>query len=499
MKGPCTAIEPSDDGPVRSLVLAADPARREELRQTALRAGESAAAATESEAAQLLAFGEFEVLIADGSHGDEAICLAIDVAHSLFPWLRVIVLAGSEWQDQAFENHALQILPHTASPEMLLCEIFRAAELAQSRARISAGAIPNTACAALHAFRRAMESAFDERGAELAFDHFFEGLATSLPAALAAGIWWGAEESALHLKALQNVSAPFLDAFAARLSRRATAFFGRAADRISGPANFDNGSNESRARSLAGPTDLVAPLFRGRELAGLLAVTSAQPFTFSASDAITLRHAANYLAIAKFARVRLLDATGRDPLTGLLNRTGLKEATRRLWLLAKRHGWSIGAVMIDIDGFKQINDQYGHAAGDDALRELAALMTQTARRSDILARLGGDELVAILPHASTQDALAFARRLQRSVHEFVFGRERSNSIHLSLSIGVASSGDVPEDNAPPEALLERSDQALYAAKAAGPGSIRSHSVDSQPNTADGRKGCARREQRPKRA
>lgn len=150
-----------------------------------------------------------------------------------------------------------------------------------------------------------------------------------------------------------------------------------------------------------------------------------------------------------------------DSLTGLPNRRYFLEAAGLQFELVKRFGGAASVVMIDLDNFKLLNDAYGHAAGDKALRNVARACI--LRDIDVFARWGGEEFVALLPSTDEEGALAVAEMLRRAVSA-VTVKARSQSINITASLGVAQIS--PRDRVIDEAL-ERADRALYAAKEAG--------------------------------
>lgn len=151
-----------------------------------------------------------------------------------------------------------------------------------------------------------------------------------------------------------------------------------------------------------------------------------------------------------------------DPLTGISNRRTLDVLAVQALATAQRHDRPLALLLVDADHFKRINDDCGHAAGDEALRLLAATLKRGLRNEDLLGRLGGEEFVAVLPESDEAAALASAERLRRAVEELEF-TVGGRSMPLRISIGVATlrAGD---DFA---ALLRRADAAMYAAKRAG--------------------------------
>jgi len=149
-----------------------------------------------------------------------------------------------------------------------------------------------------------------------------------------------------------------------------------------------------------------------------------------------------------------------DPLTGLFNRTALEQR------LGELDGQAIGddgiahaLLLCDLDNFKQVNDQLGHAAGDEVLREVSHTMRTNLRAGDSIYRVGGEEILVVLPGATKVDALGVAERLRLAVRE-----RRPAGISVTVSIGVAVAQHGPLDS---DELVGLADTALYSAKAAG--------------------------------
>ena len=152
-----------------------------------------------------------------------------------------------------------------------------------------------------------------------------------------------------------------------------------------------------------------------------------------------------------------------DPLTGLANRSCFNTRTNEMILLSTRVGQSLHLFMIDLDGFKEINDTHGHHAGDELLRQVAYRLKDASRESDFLARLGGDEFGLLQigsPHLASSGVLA-AKLVACLAHPFDIG---GVAVQISASVGIASS---PEDGTDPDDLLKKADLALYKAKSAG--------------------------------
>ncbi len=151
-----------------------------------------------------------------------------------------------------------------------------------------------------------------------------------------------------------------------------------------------------------------------------------------------------------------------DHLTGLFNRRHLSSQLQKLIESSNRYGHPLTLLMIDLDHFKDINDTFGHDSGDRVLIEVANLIHDTIRESDIAVRYSGDEFIIVLDHTDVKDALAKAEWLREQValtHINELGGSR-----LSVSIGVAT--HLPNEDTP-ESLLKKADEALYRAKQAG--------------------------------
>ena len=151
-----------------------------------------------------------------------------------------------------------------------------------------------------------------------------------------------------------------------------------------------------------------------------------------------------------------------DPMTGLFNRRGYQEAAQRLIDIQARKGEPVTVLMFDLDHFKSINDRFGHAVGDEALKVFARTAASNMRAADILGRLGGEEFSAILP-GDVDMAFSVAERVRAAFD--IAGEEIANiTMRATVSIGAAAA---PAKYAHLEALIARADSALYKAKSGG--------------------------------
>ncbi|MEZ5460313.1 GGDEF domain-containing protein [Dokdonella sp.] len=152
-----------------------------------------------------------------------------------------------------------------------------------------------------------------------------------------------------------------------------------------------------------------------------------------------------------------------DPLTGVYNRRTMAELANKAIATSKRHGRSLSLLILDIDHFKRINDQFGHEAGDLALCRVVEIMHGVLRGSDVIARIGGEEFVAILPDSNEAAAANLAERLRERLEESDFSVS-GWPVPLRASIGVGSMGPSISNL---ETLLRETDRAMYAAKRTG--------------------------------
>jgi diguanylate cyclase (GGDEF)-like protein len=165
------------------------------------------------------------------------------------------------------------------------------------------------------------------------------------------------------------------------------------------------------------------------------------------------------------ANKRLSEISLTDPLTGLFNRRFLDESLENAIKTATRSQSALSLMMIDIDHFKQINDQYGHLAGDSCLRSLAVTLRRMISRStDRIARYGGEEFAVILPNTCTEDLVKLAEQIREGIAKTPV-YFNGNELRLTVSIGCASI--VPTEYIPTPCFIELCDKALYKAKAGG--------------------------------
>lgn len=219
---------------------------------------------------------------------------------------------------------------------------------------------------------------------------------------------------------------------------------------------------------LAGSRETVStaclPLVSLGQVLGLLVVESASSDAFQTADVNALESVADICASAiqnarYFEKVRQL--AYRDGVTGIFNRRMFESRIAEEISRASRHQLVFSVIMMDIDHFKQLNDEFGHLLGDEVLRQVSEILNQQLRKSDVLSRYGGEEFAIITPETSAENALAVADKLREVIESWHFpGVPRP----VTISAGVA---DYPAQGNTRDELVKAADAALYCAKQAG--------------------------------
>lgn len=169
--------------------------------------------------------------------------------------------------------------------------------------------------------------------------------------------------------------------------------------------------------------------------------------------------------LLKQANAALFQLARVDALTGIPNRRYFDEALEREWERAQHSGGPLAMLLLDVDRFKQFNDRYGHAGGDECLKTIARCLTGIELRAgDFAARYGGEEFAVLLPGLSGEQAALIGERLRTSVERLAITHADSAAEHVTVSVGV---GAIPPPLGSPAELVSRTDAALYRAKLGG--------------------------------
>ncbi|MFN8611210.1 MAG: sensor domain-containing diguanylate cyclase [Vulcanimicrobiota bacterium] len=208
---------------------------------------------------------------------------------------------------------------------------------------------------------------------------------------------------------------------------------------------------------------ICVPLEMHRRLIGVLTLTTARPehiFTQEEMELVVLIAAHISLALESH---RLYELSVLDGLTNIYNRRYLDQRLSQELADSIRHEKPLSVALLDLDHFKQLNDGYGHQAGDQVLCELTGLLSQELRQHDVLARYGGEEFALILAGTSAADGLLLGERLRSLVESRDFFY-KNQKLPVTISLGLAT---FPENGQDKMTLLRAADKALYRAKESG--------------------------------
>lgn len=208
---------------------------------------------------------------------------------------------------------------------------------------------------------------------------------------------------------------------------------------------------------------ICVPLLAGNQVIGVLNLNELGGRELNASYLALVRQAADHFALALYNAhlvARINEQAIRDPLTGLYNRRYFHQAASQFSAQSRRDQVGFAILMLDMDGFKRINDEHGHATGDRMLKAVAAHLRASARKIDVPCRLGGDEFALLLWGATGEEAGRLADRIRAGVAAQRHLTDRGEPLTLRVSIGVAESVEGESW----ERLLARADARLYEVK-----------------------------------
>jgi diguanylate cyclase (GGDEF)-like protein len=214
---------------------------------------------------------------------------------------------------------------------------------------------------------------------------------------------------------------------------------------------------------------VAVPVTAGADVLGVVCVTDRlDNLAFTKEDLLTLRTltAPASLALDRERAKRRAEAFAQaaviDPVSGLFNRRHFHERLEDELNRAQRHKTPVALMMIDIDDFKAVNDQFGHLAGDEVIRSVSDILRRSVRRFDLCARFGGEEFSIVMPGSGPEHSAVVAERIRQRIEEFRLEEPALVGIRVTVSIGLSVSYE-----SSPRELIERADRALYTAKRAG--------------------------------
>jgi diguanylate cyclase (GGDEF)-like protein len=216
------------------------------------------------------------------------------------------------------------------------------------------------------------------------------------------------------------------------------------------------------------PNSLIyCPLLIGERIVGFINIQSYKKNAYSLNDLNLLKALASYVAIAienagLFDRIQKI--ANYDYLTGLFNRREIFINGETAFYRCKRYGEKLCVAMIDLDGFKKINDIYGHNAGDIVIKMVAKIIKTSIRESDFAGRYGGDEFLVVLPHTNCKEAYALMERMRKAVEKHEIKYSSTTIINVTISVGIFQ---INENTVTFDEGVVASDAELYKSKEAG--------------------------------
>ena len=243
----------------------------------------------------------------------------------------------------------------------------------------------------------------------------------------------------------------------------------RRADR---PLPWSQIASRSPAFSLYGPEPdgLAVPLLSQERLIGLLMVGRKEGSRSYPAEELDLLNLLAHHVATVFENARLFESATYEGLTGLLRREAILEQLDRELERAQRYGRPLTVAMADLDHFKEVNDRYGHLAGDALLRRMAQLVAGGLRSTDWIGRYGGEEFLLLLPETDMAGAAAVAEKIRHRVQATPVPMEDGAPARVTISIGLATLSEIPGPGAGrivARDLIAAADRSLYAAKHAG--------------------------------
>ncbi len=303
------------------------------------------------------------------------------------------------------------------------------------------------------------------------YRHIIEGAARSLEADSGSLMIMDTEAKTLRVEAALGNEASSLMGFTLRVGERIA---GWVAEHGNGVLLQGDAKADPKFAPYASPrpirSSISAPLKIGPRVLGVInmnRMNRSEPFHSDDLDLLGTfaNHAALVLDRVQLYR-RIEELSRRDRLLGIYNRGAFDERLLEEFSRASRYNRALALIILDVDGFKAYNDQHGHQAGDEALRQVAAAIQSSTRRTDFVARYGGDEIAVILPEASLPEAMQVAERAKELIYGIRISFTKGDQpMMLTLSGGVAIFNSVSMTAA--DDLIRQADMALYRAKKEG--------------------------------
>jgi diguanylate cyclase (GGDEF)-like protein/putative nucleotidyltransferase with HDIG domain len=413
----------------------------------------------------LLLREEFDLVVVDLQMAEMDGIAFIEEAHRIWPGLGVVPMTG--YADIKAEERLRQIgcwpvLQKPISWAELTSRALTEIKAGRERVGVLPQLNPERVQRQLRLLSRISEAALSHQDAMEAFEGLSVGLGQIVERTIVGVFGLEDYEQILTLTLREPVAVSVLEQVQEEVLRRCSALMGRP---ISGWTVHLQVKGKIDSSAIFVPDVLTVPLISEGEVRGLLVLAGRPGEPCAAGDLTFLYNLAGTFATILWAIRQLQASALHDYLTGADNRAHFEAQIDIFWKLAVRRNQPITLALLDLDQFKAINDLYGHAAGDQVLKEVSGIIRGMARASDIVARFGGDEFIVLLPQTGKDAGLSLSQRICDAVsrHEVKFGGQ---TLHFTISIGVASCRP-QEGREKSDELFQRADLALYEAKRQG--------------------------------
>lgn len=461
----------SHQQPVNVLVLDDDRNLRDVVEQCLTRVGFNVMTASEgSEGLQVLLSNRFDVVVSDLMMEPMDGITFLTEALKIWPWMGVVVFSGYIQDDlvkQATELGIEVILEKPVSFDELTQHVINQADKMQQRvAGHQAGETLIQVQYQLNILRENTRVAIEAASLEQALSNLSRDLGVAIPSVATAILSQREHDGEAILVATlrREVSHAFLAKLEAMIYEHYHRLSGKKLPQETHLVTSGIDPTNDGISQAGDP--FTFPIINKGSITGILCFIPPENYTCSDADISFLYHAANHLTTVLIAFHRIRELAVRDELTKLYNRHHLQDELPTIWQMAVRYGFNIVFIIMDVDHFKLINDNYGHQAGDDVLQALAQITRRVCRSSDLIARHGGDELIIVLPDADPGSVSKLTDRLLKAIRNTTFCPD-SHAIHCTVSIGVACSRQEDGSLIGIGELFSRADDSLYAAKRNG--------------------------------
>ncbi len=457
----------SEQRPINVLVLEDDKSLRKLVEQGLTRAGCNVKTACEGgEGLQILLGQRFDVVVTDLMMEPMDGITFLGEALRIWPWMGVVVFSGyvqDELRARAAAIGVTTILEKPVSFQELTAKVREEADRMRERiGNTTLDQIPYQ----LSILRENTRTVMEATSLGQALGNLSRDLGQALPSVATAILsLQQKDDRPIMVGTLRHaVTSGFIAGLERLIRKRYQMLTGTD---LPGKADLQMSGADVSDVGIADPGNTFTfPIISNGVVSGILAFVPPADHPCSDADISFLYHATNHLTTVLIAFHRIRELAVHDELTGLYNRHHLQDELPGVWQLAARYGFSTSIMILDIDHFKLVNDNYGHIAGDQVLKELGLITRRLCRSSDLIARYGGDEIIVLLPDADPASLGKLANRLIESVRAHSFCAN-AQALHCTISIGSASVRARDGAMIGSDALLARADEALYMAKRNG--------------------------------